>query len=224
MQRGHVLADGLDAPGDLRAGHAVLRRAEPEAREAYRVRQSGDGVPVAPVHRGRLDREQHLVVSASRAGAISSRRRTSSGSPYSSWTIACIAPPRLSHVSGERKRKTWRSGRVTQCARDPVRTMPGRLRGGALEGSGTGRRGTAARRLWVFGHRHVERSDRSPCDVHVRPDLVDRRRDDDHHHGHGAQGVRAGGVRRHRRAASRSGSVPPDSRAAWSRSSPPTVE
>jgi hypothetical protein len=60
LQAGHVLADRLDAPGDLPASHAVLGRTDPEAREAQRVGH-GHEMPDAPVHAGCEHAQQHLV-------------------------------------------------------------------------------------------------------------------------------------------------------------------
>ena len=59
---------------------------------------------------------------------------------------------------------------VQRCRRDRRNVGAG--------GCGIGRRGAAAHRLWVVGDELVERPDRSPCDVHVRPDLGDGWRDD----------------------------------------------
>jgi hypothetical protein len=55
LERGHVLADRLDAPGDLPSSYADLGCAQRVASEAYRVGQPGHEMPDAPVHAGCLD-------------------------------------------------------------------------------------------------------------------------------------------------------------------------
>ena len=58
----HVAADGLHDAGQVGAENGVLRRAQPVAREPYRVRQAGHDVPDAPIHAGRVHAYEHLVV------------------------------------------------------------------------------------------------------------------------------------------------------------------
>ena len=79
-------------PASSRPRTAVLRRAQPEAGEADRVGQAGHEVPGAPVDAGRVHPHQHLVVADRRAGRSRSSRSTSA-SPYASWTIARIVAP-----------------------------------------------------------------------------------------------------------------------------------
>ena len=49
-------------PGEVHAQNRVLGRAQPVARQAYRVRQARHDVPDAAVHAGRVHAHQHLVV------------------------------------------------------------------------------------------------------------------------------------------------------------------
>ena len=77
---GHGLADRLDVSGDFPAAHAVLRGAEPEPHEPYRVRQAGHDVPGAPVQPGRAYPHQNLVVGDGGPVDLLASRRTSSGS------------------------------------------------------------------------------------------------------------------------------------------------
>ena len=57
-----VAADGLHDAGHVRTEDGVLRRAQPVAGEPYRVRQAGHDVPDAPIHAGRVDAYEHVVV------------------------------------------------------------------------------------------------------------------------------------------------------------------
>jgi hypothetical protein len=62
LEPGHVVADRLHHAGHVRTWNGGLGRAEPKAREAYRVRQARHDVPDAPVHASRMHSYQHLVV------------------------------------------------------------------------------------------------------------------------------------------------------------------
>ena len=62
LKLGHVLADRLDASGDIETANGVLGRAEPEARDPDQVRQPCHQVPDALVDPGRVHPDKHLVV------------------------------------------------------------------------------------------------------------------------------------------------------------------
>ena len=49
-------------PGHVHARNGGLGRPQPVAREADRVRQARHDVPDAPIHAGRVNADQHLVV------------------------------------------------------------------------------------------------------------------------------------------------------------------
>jgi hypothetical protein len=61
-ERGHVLADGLDAAGDFPAADARLGCADPVAGQPHRVRQPGHQVPDAAIDAGRVHTQQNLAV------------------------------------------------------------------------------------------------------------------------------------------------------------------
>ena len=68
LEPGHVLADRLDASGDIHAQHGNLGFARPEGwdHETDHVGQAGHDVPVAAMDAGRLDLDQDLVVGGHR--------------------------------------------------------------------------------------------------------------------------------------------------------------
>src|SRR5215203_2690775 len=62
LEPAHILAERLHDPGHVRADDGVVGRAEPVAREAYRVRQTRHDVPDFPTHASRMDPDQHLII------------------------------------------------------------------------------------------------------------------------------------------------------------------
>jgi hypothetical protein len=62
LKLGHVPADRLDAPGYICAPNPRLRRAEPEAHDAYHVWQAGHEMPHTRINAGRVNAYQHLIV------------------------------------------------------------------------------------------------------------------------------------------------------------------
>jgi hypothetical protein len=68
LEPGHLLADRLDAAGEVHAPNGDLGSAQPHGwyQEADEVGQAGHDVPDAPVQPGRMDPHQHLVVGGRR--------------------------------------------------------------------------------------------------------------------------------------------------------------
>ena len=90
LELGHVPADGLDGAGQTPARVGGLGPAEPKAHDAHEIGQAGHQMPRTPIHAGRTNPDQDLVVTDSGPVDLRQPEDVFGCGAVFVWTIAFI--------------------------------------------------------------------------------------------------------------------------------------